>query len=533
VRTPGARSLSAFLIDETGYFWWSDVPVPAGQFAPDSAVVGRLMIDGEGRSRLELEGVFPSTLGPMAAFTDDGLRPEERRIHGVLKASNKTIRLHRVHRDGGHFKSSGISFERYIASRCLVGDGPFTDKETPLEFQSLMVDLKGFEQWMWLRGITVERTDAGVTAEYQKPDKISYVLDDGEMQVVFGVIGPYRGKFHNASLQLTEFAEVIQIPQQAMSLKDLEARYVLLSDFFILLTGSDFNLDWPVGTCGEGDKKQRFQLYFDRFASRKKEAPGPHDYWINFPQAREKFGALFGQWQRRREEWGPGVYLYLATQRSVSMYEEHRIVMLVWGLESLHRRRSGPANASEKLTQRIFRILAQVEEGKDKKWLERYLAHAAEPSLERRIFESLEDLPLEVDKVALRKFCADCANKRNDISHFGGRRHDGNYDNEVEELHKKSEALSNLYHLLLLREIGVDDERLRHIATKSLRAFRIKTSFVAVGLLPPSVLTNPALDAAVAETMRKHAEGANAPQGPTEQPQPEDQKSGPDTSRPD
>jgi hypothetical protein len=523
--------LSDFLIDETGYFWWSDVPVPVSQFAPDSAIVGRLTIDKEGRSRLELEGVFPGKLGPMAAFADDGQQPEKRNIHGVLKTSNKTIRLHRVHRDGGHFKSSGISFERYIATRCLVGDGPFIDKETPLEFQSLTVDLKGFEQWLWLRGISGERTDAGITVEYQKPDKISYMLDDGELQVVFGVIGPYLGKFNDSSLKLTEFAEVIQIPQRAMSLKDLESRYLQLCDVFILLTGSDYNLDWPVAICGEGDKKERFQLYFERFTSRKKEPPGPHDYWINFPQSREKFGVFFAQWRRRREEWGPGVYLYLATQRSVSMYEEHRFVMLVWGLESLHRRRAQP-KGSDRLAQKISRILDQVEKAKDKKWLERQLEHAGEPPLEQRLFESLENLPLDVDKKALQEFCTDCANKRNDISHFGGRRHVGNYDNEVEELHKKSQALSNLYHLLLLREIGVDDERLRHIATKSLRAFRIRVSFVAVGLLPPSVLKDPTTEAAVAEARRKHAEGANAPQGSAEQPRPDDNKSGSDAARP-
>jgi hypothetical protein len=71
-------------------------------------------------------------------------------------------------------------------------------------------------------------------------------------------------------------------------------------------------------------------------------------------------------------------------------------------------------------------------------------------------------------------------------------------DNEIEDLHKKSEALSNLYHLLLLREIGIDDESLRRIAQRQLRAFQIKFSFVEVGLLPPSALKDPAAEAATA-----------------------------------
>jgi hypothetical protein len=498
--------MSNFLIDETGYFWPSQIRVPAKQIAPNKSLVGRLTIDTEGRSRLELDGVFPNSLGPFAAFANRGALPEDQSIHGILKTSNKSVRLYQLNRDGGRFRSNGISFERYVARRCLIGEGPFHDRRVPLKFKRLTIELKGFEQWLWLNGINVVREESGVEAHYQTPDKLSYALDDSELQVVFGIMGPYRGKSTHASLNLTEYAELIQITHRSMYLEELEARYTLISDLFMLLTGSDYNLDWPVGTYGPEGKEESFRLYFHRFASSDTDPPEPHDYWITFPQLCNQLGERFGQWRRRCEEWGPGVYLYLATKRSVSMYEEHRFVMLVWGLESLHRRRAERARGSEKLARKIDRILSQVEKVKDKKWLDRQLQHAGEPPLEQRLFETLEKLPLDIDLKGLQKFCTDCANKRNDISHFGGRRHDDGYKNEVEELHKRSEALSNLYHILLLREIGFDDERLRFIATRSLRSFRIRSSLVAVGLLPASVLKNSAVDAAVDEAMRKNAQ---------------------------
>jgi hypothetical protein len=90
--------------------------------------VGKLSIDEEGYSRLELEGVFPNELGQVAVFGDVGssLR-EDKVIHGILKGSNKAVRLLRLQRAGGQFKSNGISFERYSAGQCLLGDGPFRD----------------------------------------------------------------------------------------------------------------------------------------------------------------------------------------------------------------------------------------------------------------------------------------------------------------------------------------------------------------------------------------------------------------------
>jgi hypothetical protein len=508
------------ILEETGYFWWDDVPVPPGLIAPETAVVGKLGIDDDGYSRLELEGVFPNKLGPFAAFAgSDSPLPETKRIHGILKASNKTVRLSGVRRNGGQFKTNGISFERYLALQCLLGDGPFGDSQAPMEFHRLTVELKGFEEWLWLRGIGAERTESGITAAYSVPSKLTYQLDDGELQVVFGLIGPYLGKHHGSNLTLTEYAEIVLIPRQPLPLAAIQAQYVLFADLFVLLTGSDYSLDWPTLTCGEGERPERFQLYFARHVSRAKEPPGPREFWVTFPQVREKFGELFANWRLRREQWGPGVYLYLGTRRSVSLYEEHRFIMLVWGLESLHRRRGEPARGSEKLQAKIARILAQIEGGKDKKWLERQFEHAGEPSLEQRLFECLEDLPVDVEKDALRKFAAACADKRNEISHYGGRRHEGNYDNELEDLHKKSDALSNLYHILLLREIGVDDQRLHALATRGLRSFDIKSSFVEVSLLPASALKDPAVDAALAAARLAAAgEPRDVAPGPTTDP---------------
>ena len=56
------------ILEETGYFWWSDLTIPTGYVAPEAAVVGKLTIDEEGQSHLELEGVFPNELGPLAAL---------------------------------------------------------------------------------------------------------------------------------------------------------------------------------------------------------------------------------------------------------------------------------------------------------------------------------------------------------------------------------------------------------------------------------------------------------------------------------
>lgn len=483
------------ILEESGYFWWSDVPVPQSQFAPDTAVVGKLTIDHEGRSRLELDGVLPNKHGPMAAFSEDV--PVDKGIHGILKSSNKSVRMSELHRNGGEFKSNGISYERYLALHCLVCQGHFQETADPPKFARLEVGMRGFEEWLRLGGITTERTESNITARYEAVEDISYPLDEGKLQVHYGIAGPYPGTRRDSELTLTEFVVIRFLPEVSMSLEEMKNQYGMLADLFILLTGSDYNLDWP--TLSIGEDQERFRLYFVRPQSGASEPLRWHECWTNFVQLREKFGGIVSTWRKRREELGPGIYLYLATRRSMPLYEEHRFVMLVWGLESLHRRRTGELDGPHPLQEKIERIINQIAKSDDRHWLKGQLKKlVVEPSLEQRIFESFQGLPLDLDEEQLRKFAKECADKRNDISHYGGQRHDANYSDTVLDLHKKSEALSYLYHVLLLREIGIDDKILQFDVYDAFFSPRIKLAFVNVGLLSPSVLNDPAAEAATA-----------------------------------
>ena len=79
-------------------------------------------------------------------------------------------------------------------------------------------------------------------------------------------MGPYFGKHRGSSLTLTKYAEIVLTSRRALSLAEMQAQFVLFAELFILLTGSDFNLDWPTLTCRDGGRPERFQLYFARHA---------------------------------------------------------------------------------------------------------------------------------------------------------------------------------------------------------------------------------------------------------------------------
>jgi ApeA N-terminal domain 1 len=476
----------ANILEEHGLFWWGDEKVPDRQFAPDSCVAGTLRISEEGRIELELDGMLLHKRGPWAILSEQGA-PLDRGICGKLKTTDRCVYLSQVHRSGGSVKTAGISFEKYFAQEALVGREILQPKDHPLCFGKLQLELRGFEEWLMLRSLETKRTRSTIRVKYRTPKKVIYPLANGELSIVYDVLGPMRGKHRDDELKLRELALLEYTPIKAISLEEMKTQYGLFSDLFILLTGSDYPLDWPTLVQRRGRKKSAWQLFFQRHPSTA-EPPKLHECWTNFPRLREQFGAIFSTFREKREALGPGIYLYLGTRRAMNIYEEHRFVNLIWGLESLHRRKTGAAQESAGLKAKIERILSQVQKSADRRWLEYQLRDAAEPSLAERMSETLKSIPLGLEESEVRKFCEECAKKRNDISHFGGQRQSGDYRAFIIDLMRLSEALSYLYHALLLQEIGVDPEILKWYVYKGFRSFPIKHSFVEVGLLPKSAL---------------------------------------------
>jgi hypothetical protein len=151
------------ILEDRGVFWWNDEQVPDGHFAPTSAVSGNLTIDDEGRITLELDGLFPSSTGPLAALLGgDNSTIRDRQILGFLRATGSHVLLLGLIRTGGRASSYQMSYERFAASTCLVGDSAFPSG-TALRFYTLEIDLKGFEDWLGLASIE----SAGVKRYYQ------------------------------------------------------------------------------------------------------------------------------------------------------------------------------------------------------------------------------------------------------------------------------------------------------------------------------------------------------------------------------
>lgn len=478
-------------LEARGLFWWADEVIPDGYFAPESCVSGFLKIDNEGRIALELDGYLPSEHGPMSALLQ---RPVAggRKIRGLLKGSGEHVLLLGLVSDGGQMTTQGISFERYSASGCLVCETNPVPQS--LRFRRLIIPLSGYEEWLGLGTIKVSRTSRMVSATYKRQKKNRYDLASGSLTIDFDLRSQLSGARGGSDLTMTETGTARFSFAQAQDIDQIKKQYLLFEDLLNLLTATDYALDWPFAVFG---KNHRARFYFGKHFDRQLATPPRFSECVaNFPALCKTFGAVWETWQAKREELGPGVYLYLGTRRRIPLYIENRFINLVSGIEGLHRRRPPPSTPTA-LQEKIKRILGEITDAGDKKWLARQLRFAHEPSLGDRIFETLSKLPLGLEHKRLRTFARACNQLRNDISHYGGLRPEPHskgsvtYDEFLRRVSNASEALSILYQMLLLYEIGVSAERLKWWVSQGFYSFTIKTVFARVGLIDESEVKTP------------------------------------------
>jgi hypothetical protein len=227
-------------------------------------------------------------------------------------------------------------------------------------------------------------------------------------------------------------------------------------------------------------------VVFQRMRNREAVEAPSHDNTITvFPELRGRFGAIWSRWKNMRDEFGPGFYLYLGLRRGMAMYIEHRFVNLIWGSKPFTARRAAARTPSPRKSGGFSTrsIMLKTSDGWQNALNMRTSRRSSSGSS-----KSLRCFHSALMKKKLRAFCHGCARLRNDISYFGGGRHDASYSEFLTDANTNGEALSVLYHALLLHEAGIDGQMLKRWAFESVLSDPIKIHFVEAGLLDKSVL---------------------------------------------
>jgi hypothetical protein len=307
------------LLEKRGFFWWHNEPIPNGCLAPPSCVAGHLIVDEEGRSRLELDSNLPDGAGNSFNPFDFDPLPEGTAIRGVIKDKIQHVLLSALRRIGASF--SGMSSETFHADNCVIGDRPFPAEDTFSQLRSLEIELTGFEAWLGLQSIAFTGKRSSIMVRYKKPKDLVYPLNDGKLSIRYYINRPFNWRTNTHALALNELATLHYGFSAPRTLEDAKAQYRLLEEWLILMTNSEHGLDWPEITVKSKDFS--YNLYFWR---ERNSAPAPRtvECYPPFALVREQLGRLFAAWKEKRDKYGSAFALYVLIRPLISLPIEVR-----------------------------------------------------------------------------------------------------------------------------------------------------------------------------------------------------------------
>ena len=481
-------------LKERGFFWWFNEPnLPARSL--ETSIPGLLTIMDDGRITLQADGSL-CLKDEYQSSSEDRWLPESRRVAGVLASSERHdsfVLLEGLLRTDWSFPHESPQQQEFVAQLCTSRNSPFPDDYSTKLFTELRIELDGFEDWLGLESIMVDREysqgeKVNVHVTY-KEWKLEYPIPEGTILIESVTTGvPLFSFSRDIPSRIAEFRQYYYLifkPDSPSDAANLRHIYTKTEELLALLTGTYSRLRWPILTTQEEELPTWNTLHFFRGTS-SGEPISRSSAWVPFSRVRDAFGGLFKNWLARSESFGSAYYLYTSSLRSPHHYAEHRFVNLIWCVEALHRKWLGEPETSDRVAkerERVKTILSAFPDGsEDRKWLEKKLKYAHELSLEARILECLRELPLTFGKSEIEKFSKACADRRNDISHHGGPREDADYGSFQSDISQLADALDHLYHALLLHQIGVDTAILLKAMTDSIVSIRVKAALQNVGI---------------------------------------------------
>ncbi|WP_131753370.1 ApeA N-terminal domain 1-containing protein [Burkholderia vietnamiensis] len=468
-----------YVLDEPGLFWWREDPVKVGHYASEKSITGHIKIKKNGEIHLELDGVLPHDDHLLTRIGRKARDEEPRVIQGITKFNNKRVLIADATRNGTHFRSHGISYERYIGTICLIGDADFPSSTGLPKLSKMMIDLSGFENWLVHGTLNVKATARTLRIRINETQPTTYQTPFGRLSFEKRTKTVGLNGMHHYEVSVKEYVVLTISRTSSFSVEDVRTEFSALQDLFTLLSGSNFQLDWPEVRLARG--KRIFKLIFRRIGGGM-QAPELTDLPLKFPDLDGRFGEIFSSWHEKREKFGPGFFYYLSTQRDVKLYVETIFANLVQGLEAFHRTKFVETPVVPGLHAKIQRILGDIQLDKDRKWLAGRLEHASEPNLAERLQTLFTSLPVAIDKKKLKDFATICANLRNDLAHFGGSKARAESSTFLRDTLLKSEGVKYLYHMLILKEIGVSDEGIK-CWTKGIEGMKYRFYLEKLGFL--------------------------------------------------
>lgn len=454
------RTSDAF--EDHGRFWLTTNPA--------TAIPGLLRVRADGRSELELMGVFGK---PIEVFNSRSR--DVGRVIGQLQ-SGSFVTL-----DGCSYVNKTLTIPggskcMLKASIAFVGVG-FDDSEAH-RFTKARFSFEGLDEWLAISGIQVisEPGTINTSILFNLPDDIRYRLPEGfDFTISFGGSIPFGHKITEA--KVTQKAYMNLTSATSRELDEFLDRIFAINHFLCFGTDEGVDLDSlvvlspdVVMELHDGEKQPvEIKVFYESRPHSDEPARIKRDGMLfAFPDVATNFEHHLTLWLDLLAQTSPAYFLYYSSKSGEMPYLANRFLALAQGVETLHRRTADAIQMPPEEFEQLVELLAHACPASKQQWLKGRLKYANEVTLRRRLMDLLAPFKHYLGSEPIRK---KLINSTTETRHYLTHYDEGLADKAAkgQTLWRLCERLEALFQLHLMKMIGFDDDLIERAVRRNER----------------------------------------------------------------
>lgn len=451
------------IITKQGYFWLPQYP--------DRKLSGSLTIKDRGIITLNILG----------SFDEDNHHannlPSYERILGSIESYGDITLIDCFYTRKR--KSRNINISDIFVNRALLGIS-FQNNEEEL-FKDFIFSIEGIEEWISISGLHTNTVNSGnkkSTYSYTHPKEDIIKLNNGmqlTIQFHFLESNELTGKNINISeknyFKLTSATE-ISLNQFISTAYKITTFLCLANNQIVSINSAQATSSLYYYTFNNGDRHLEPIHIF--YASNPYDETAPsisaYDMLFRFPDIKQDPQFYINKWIDLYSIIEPSLNLYFDAEKYRNTDRNKQLLMLIQGLESLHRNTSNEKYMNDIDFSNLVSLLSEACPEEHLEWLKSKIIHGNDLPLRKRLLQLISRFNklTNLNNKERNRLAQQITKIRNYLTHY-----DQSLKKEALE-HNKYELFLKvkiIFQLLLLEKIGFSEEVLEKIYTKDFKRY--------------------------------------------------------------
>ena len=428
----------------------------------EQPISGMLNISESGETYLEIMGIY----GDDSHLLNFENKIE--RINGVLE-DGEMVTLDNCFWQKTDHKSHGLSKAEIIVNTALIGHQ--YEENDAIELHEVAFHLEGLFDWLSISGIKIESNwkDRSYDIQFTPLHSIEYSLGNGiRVKFAFGSnISNNWKKIH-----ITQTACIFILSDVPMPLDYFRDIIFKLNNFFCFILDDTVNIQKVTGysqeiteDIGNGQiVESAINIYYPTTNySESIIRTNMSNFLLSYNDIESRIGDVLKLWLDNYSISEPAFNLYFSSKSGGSKYLDGRFLLLIQGLETLHRRNSQETLFPYEEFKVLLNDLIKYCPEDRKEWLRGRISFGNELPLRKRIEQMIEPFKeLYGSELQRKELVGKILDTRNYFTH---------YDPKMEKKSAKGKELwdlcmkiESLFQLNFLKLIGLDSDQIKKIS---------------------------------------------------------------------